>query len=82
MVLALAPLHRAFGLEQVSVVTMQALSGAGYPGVSSLDVTDNVLPYIEGEEEKVETEPLKILGQCKNGNVEWASSESAPSATG
>ena len=72
LVLALAPLHRAFGLEQVSVVTMQALSGAGYPGVASLDVIDNVLPYIEGEEEKVETEPLKILGQCKNGNVEWA----------
>ena len=72
LVLALAPLHRAFGLERVSVVTMQALSGAGYPGVSGLDVTDNVLPYIEGEEEKVETEPLKILGQCKEGKVDWA----------
>ena len=72
LVLALAPLHRAFGLERVSVVTMQALSGAGYPGVSGLDVTDNVLPYIEGEEEKVETEPLKILGQYKAGKVHWA----------
>ncbi len=72
LVLALAPLHRAFGLERVSVVTMQALSGAGYPGVSSLDVTDNVLPFIEGEEEKVETEPLKILGRYKEGQVDRA----------
>ncbi len=72
LVMALAPLHWAFGLEQISVVTMQALSGAGYPGVSSLDVTDNVLPYIEGEEEKVETEPLKILGEYQAGRVVWA----------
>ena len=72
LVLALAPLHRAFGLERVSVVTMQALSGAGYPGVAGLDVADNVLPYIEGEEEKVETEPLKILGNYKDGKVERA----------
>lgn len=72
LVLALAPLYRAFGLERVSVVTMQALSGAGYPGVAGLDVADNVLPYIEGEEEKVETEPLKILGEFKDGKVEWA----------
>lgn len=72
LVLALAPLHRAFGLKSVSVVTMQALSGAGYPGVAGLDVADNVLPYIEGEEEKVETEPLKILGIFKDGRVDWA----------
>lgn len=72
LVLALAPLQRAFGLERVSVVTMQALSGAGYPGVAGLDVADNVLPFIEGEEEKVETEPLKILGNYKDGKVERA----------
>lgn len=72
LVLALAPLHQAFGLEQVNVVTMQAISGAGYPGVASLDVIDNIIPYIDGEEKKVETEPLKILGKCKNGRVELA----------
>ena len=70
--MALAPLQWAFGLEQINVVTMQALSGAGYPGVASMDVIDNVLPYIEGEEEKVETEPLKILGKYKSGKVIWA----------
>jgi aspartate-semialdehyde dehydrogenase len=62
LVLALAPLHHSFGLEAVSVTTMQAVSGAGYPGVASLDVIDNVIPYIEGEEKKVESEPQKILG--------------------
>jgi aspartate-semialdehyde dehydrogenase len=69
MVLALAPLHREFGLEKVSVVSMQALSGAGYPGVASLDIIDNVIPYIDGEEEKVETEPRKILGDYQHGKV-------------
>jgi aspartate-semialdehyde dehydrogenase len=63
LAMALAPLHRAFGVEAVAVVTLQALSGAGYPGVASLDVADNILPFIGGgEEEKIETEPLKILG--------------------
>jgi aspartate-semialdehyde dehydrogenase len=69
LVLALKPLHDIFGLENVNVVTMQALSGAGYPGVSSLDIIDNVIPYISGEEDKVETEPLKILGEYKSGNI-------------
>jgi aspartate-semialdehyde dehydrogenase len=72
MVLALAPLHQAFGLEKVHVVTMQALSGAGYPGVASLDIIDNVIPYIEGEEEKVETEPRKILGKFQDGKIVFA----------
>jgi aspartate-semialdehyde dehydrogenase len=64
LAMALAPLHRAFGLRAVHVVTLQALSGAGYPGVASLDVADNVVPYIGGgEEEKIETEPRKILGR-------------------
>ncbi len=62
MVLALKPLYDNFGLDAVNVVTMQALSGAGYPGVSSLDIIDNVIPYISGEEAKLESEPLKILG--------------------
>jgi aspartate-semialdehyde dehydrogenase len=69
LVLALAPLHQEFGLEKVNVVTMQALSGAGYPGVASLDVIDNIVPFIEGEEEKIEIEPRKILGEMKEGRV-------------
>jgi aspartate-semialdehyde dehydrogenase len=64
LAMALAPLDRAFGLEAVAVVTLQALSGAGYPGVASLDIEDNVVPFIGGgEEEKIETEPLRILGR-------------------
>jgi len=67
MVMALAPLHEKWGVEKVSVVTMQAVSGAGYPGVPSLDILDNVVPYISGEEEKMETEARKILGSWKDG---------------
>jgi len=68
LAMALAPLHRAFGVEQAAVVTLQALSGAGYPGVASLDVADNVIPYIGGgEEEKIESEPRKILGGFRDG---------------
>ncbi len=60
---ALKPLYDAFGLRRLFVVSMQAVSGAGYPGVSALDITDNVIPYIGGnEEEKVRSEPLKMLG--------------------
>ena len=62
LVMALKPLADRFGISRVSVVTMQALSGAGYPGVPSLDILDNVIPYIGGEEAKVESEPLKLLG--------------------
>ena len=72
LVLALAPLEAAFGIEKVHVVTMQALSGAGYPGVASLDIIDNVIPYIADEEEKVETEPCKILGKFKEGKIVFA----------
>ena len=53
----------AFGVELVSVVTMQAISGAGYPGVSAMDIVDNVVPFVSGEEPKLEAEPLKILGR-------------------
>lgn len=62
LVLALAPLHRAFGVERVFVSTMQAVSGAGYPGVPSLDILGNVIPFISGEEEKIEQETRKMLG--------------------
>lgn len=69
LVLALAPLHRAFGLEKLFVSTMQAVSGAGYPGVASLDILGNVVPYIGGEEEKIERESRKILGALGPGGV-------------
>jgi len=72
LVLGLAPLAQRFGLEAVVVTTMQAVSGAGYPGVASIDITDNVVPFIGGEEEKVETEPQKILGRLLGGRVEPA----------
>ncbi len=62
MVLALKPIWDAFGIEQCMVTTMQASSGAGYPGVPSLDLIDNVVPYIGGEEEKMQIETLKLLG--------------------
>jgi aspartate-semialdehyde dehydrogenase len=62
LAITLKPLMQ-FGLKQVMVSTMQALSGAGYPGVSSLDIIDNVVPFISGEEEKMEAEALKILGK-------------------
>ena len=65
LVLALAPLHRAFGLKAVHVTTLQALSGAGYPGLAAWDLADNVVPHIGGEEDKLETEPLKILGDLR-----------------
>lgn len=70
--LALAPLHARFGVESCIATTMQALSGAGYPGVASLDVVDNVLPYIGGEEEKIESETLKILGRMGGTGIERA----------
>ena len=61
LAMALAPLHRAFGVEKVFVATMQATSGAGYPGVPSLDILGNVIPRVDGEEEKIESETRKIL---------------------
>jgi len=67
---ALAPL-RQFGLKTTMITTLQAISGAGYPGVPSWDILGNVIPHIGGEEEKVETEPKKILGTFKNGEVEF-----------
>ncbi len=72
LTLSLEPLRRAFGVRQVLVTTLQALSGAGYPGVPSLDALDNVLPEIAGEEEKMEKEPRKIFGTLRGGQVELA----------
>src|SRR6202140_2786517 len=63
LVLVLKPLADAFGLEKVFVVTLQAVSGAGYPGVATLDIQGNVIPFISGEEKKMETEPQKLLGK-------------------
>ena len=66
LALALKPLHDRFGVSSAQVVTLQAASGAGYPGVPSLDLLDNAVPFIEGEEEKLETEPLKLLGTLRD----------------
>jgi aspartate-semialdehyde dehydrogenase len=63
LVLVLKPLADAFGLEKIFVVTLQAISGAGYPGVASMDIHGNVVPFISGEEEKMEAEPQKLLGK-------------------
>ncbi|MEJ5351583.1 MAG: aspartate-semialdehyde dehydrogenase [Melioribacteraceae bacterium] len=72
LALALKPLHDKFGIEAVNVVTMQAVSGAGYPGLPSMDIIDNVIPFISGEEKKMETEPLKILGKLNTNKIEFA----------
>jgi aspartate-semialdehyde dehydrogenase len=72
LTVALAPLHEAFGVRSVLVSTMQGLSGAGYPGVPSLDALDNVIPYIGGEEEKMSFEPRKMLGELNGDQVELA----------
>jgi aspartate-semialdehyde dehydrogenase len=69
LAMALAPL-RQFGLKSVMVTTLQAISGAGYPGVASWDILGNVIPFIDGEEEKFQPETQKILGQFKAGAVE------------
>lgn len=69
LVMALAPLHRTFGVEKVFVVTMQAVSGAGYPGVASLDILGNVIPYIANEEPKMEAESRKLLGSLNASKV-------------
>jgi len=72
LVVALAPLQKHFGLDQVVAVTMQAVSGAGYPGVPALDILGNVIPYIAKEEEKMQAETLKMLGSLAGSRVEDA----------
>ncbi len=72
LAMALGPLHKEFKIEQALVVTMQAISGAGYPGVPSLDILGNVIPYIGGEEEKMESETRKILGRFNGQGIDFA----------
>src|SRR5215467_9959312 len=72
LVLALAPLHEKFGVESLFVTTMQAVSGAGYPGVASLDILGNVIPFIKNEEEKMEEETRKLLGKLNSHAVQDA----------
>lgn len=72
LVMALAPLQQQFGLETVMAVTMQAVSGAGYPGVASLDILGNVIPYIGKEEEKMEEEAGKLLGSVNGASIKPA----------
>lgn len=69
LVMALAPLHRRFSIDKVFVATMQAISGAGYPGVPSLDILGNVIPYIASEEQKMEAESRKLLGTLNGSSV-------------
>ena len=70
LVMSLAPLHKKFGLEKVMMTSMQAVSGAGYPGLPTLDILGNVIPFISNEEEKVERETRKLLGEYRDGQVE------------
>jgi aspartate-semialdehyde dehydrogenase len=72
LVMGVAPLHQRFTVKKIMVTTMQALSGAGYPGVASLDILDNVIPFIGGEEAKMESEPLKILGAVNDKGFAFA----------
>ncbi len=80
VVMALAPLRR-FGVTKIHMVSEQAISGAGYPGVASLDIIDNVIPYVGGDESKMETEPLRMLGELKNDRVEWLNAVAGATCT-
>jgi aspartate-semialdehyde dehydrogenase len=72
LTIALKALDEAFGVKKVFAVSLQALSGAGYPGIPSLDIIDNVIPNINGEEEKVEWEPRKMLGKLNDHKIDLA----------
>lgn len=72
LAMSLKPLQDAFGINNVVVTSMQSVSGAGYPGVASLDILGNVVPYIGGEEDKVQTESQKLLGQLSNDSISFA----------
>ena len=72
LTIALKALDNSFGVKKVFAVSLQALSGAGYPGVPSLDINDNVIPNVGGEEDKVEWEPRKMLGKFDGNQVELA----------
>lgn len=77
LVMALRPLIDTFGVRTVMMVSLQALSGAGYPGIPSYDAVDNAIPYIGGEEPKVESEPQKMLGTLRDGEIELATFRSS-----
>jgi aspartate-semialdehyde dehydrogenase len=70
VVMALAPL-REFGIKKIHLVSAQAVSGAGYPGVASLDILDNMIPYVSGDEQKLETETLRMLGSLNRQQIDW-----------
>jgi len=72
LTIAFRALHDAFGIQRAFIVSMQAVSGAGYPGVASMDILDNVIPNIPGEEEKVESEPCKMLGKFNGQEIDFA----------
>lgn len=78
VVMALKPLM-SFGIEQIHMVSMQAISGAGYPGVASLDILDNVIPYVSGDEYKMQTETLRMLGSLADEQIEWLSAKASAS---
>ncbi|KAF8821219.1 aspartate-semialdehyde dehydrogenase [Cardiosporidium cionae] len=73
LTIAVAPIHRTFGISKMAISTLQAVSGAGYPGLSALDIIDNVIPFIKDEEEKLETEPNKILGTYNGDTIQHES---------
>ncbi len=80
VVMSLAPL-RIFGIKSIHMVSLQAISGAGYPGVASLDILDNVVPYVGGDEGKMETEPLKMLGQFNGSSIDCLSAVAGATCT-
>lgn len=80
VVMSLAPL-RQFGIRKIHMVSEQAISGAGYPGVASLDIVDNVIPWVSGDEGKMESEPRKMLGELCGDEVEWLPAVAAATCT-
>ncbi|MEO1443895.1 MAG: aspartate-semialdehyde dehydrogenase, partial [Chloroflexota bacterium] len=78
VVMSLKPLLQ-FGVEKIHMTSMQAISGAGYPGVASLDILDNVVPYVGSDEEKMQTETLRMLGDVADGKIEWLSAKTSAS---
>lgn len=81
LVMALKPIHEAYGIASIVVTSLQAISGAGYPGVPSLDIMGNVIPFISDEESKIETEPLKLLGDLDGSSVRFADFPVSATAT-
>ncbi len=80
VVMALSPLLE-FGIRKIHMVSEQAISGAGYPGVASLDILDNIIPYVSGDEDKMETESLKMLGLYDDGNINFLNAVTSATCT-